>query len=64
MNVVFLLPNPKLDALFIEQAKSAGFIQLSGHKSVGGCRASLYNGMTLEGVQELIHFMELFRNQN
>ena len=57
MNITFVLPTPELDALFLSTAKQNGFIQLSGHKSVGGCRASLYNGMPIQGVEELCQFM-------
>ena len=53
MNIVFVLKNPDLESQFIKEAKEAGLVQLSGHKSVGGFRASIYNGMTIEGVQAL-----------
>ena len=46
---------------FIKQAIEEGLLELKGHKSVGGCRASLYNAMPLEGVETLIRFMKKFR---
>ena len=60
MNVTFTLKQPALDEEFLEQAKMAGMIQLKGHRSVGGMRASLYNAMPLEGVQTLVDFMSKF----
>lgn len=63
MNVVFVLQNAEMDKLFIEQAKAQGLVTLNGHKSVGGCRASLYNGMPLEGVAALVAFMKTFQSQ-
>lgn len=57
MNVPFTLANPELDADFLAEAKAAGLLGLKGHKSVGGMRASIYNAMTLEGVQVLVDFM-------
>ena len=60
MNVPFLLKDPALDATFLAEAESAGLLQLRGHKSVGGMRASIYNAMPLEGVQALVDFMKGF----
>ncbi len=60
MNVPFTLANPALDAEFLAGAKAAGLIGLKGHKSVGGMRASLYNAMSLQGVQVLVDFMQSF----
>lgn len=64
MNVTFRLPSEELEEKFINDAKKAGFIGLKGHRSVGGCRASLYNAMSLEGVLELTRFMEKFAKEN
>jgi len=60
MNVVFQLPDPALDAPFLEGAKAAGLIALKGHRLVGGMRASLYNAMPIEGVQALVAYMKDF----
>ncbi|MFD2177384.1 3-phosphoserine/phosphohydroxythreonine transaminase [Veronia pacifica] len=64
MNVPFLLANPELDALFLEQAKAKGLHSLKGHRAVGGMRASIYNAMPLEGVQALVDFMKVFEKEN
>jgi phosphoserine aminotransferase len=64
MNVTFRLPSEELEEKFINDAKKAGFIGLKGHRSVGGCRASIYNAMTLAGVSELTKFMEKFAREN
>jgi phosphoserine aminotransferase len=64
MNVTFRLPSEELEEKFINEAKKAGFIGLKGHRSVGGCRASIYNAMGLEGVQALVRFMEKFAKEN
>jgi phosphoserine aminotransferase len=60
MNVVFRLPTEDLEAEFIKQAEQEGMLGLKGHRSVGGCRASLYNSQTLENVQALVDFMQSF----
>jgi phosphoserine aminotransferase len=60
MNVPFTLADPALDANFLEQAKAAGLLNLKGHRSVGGMRASIYNAMPQEGVDALIAFMREF----
>ena len=60
MNVVFQLPDPALDAPFLEGAKAAGLLALKGHRLVGGMRASLYNAMPIEGVQALVAYMKDF----
>ena len=60
MNIPFTLKDAALDEDFLKQAKAAGLVQLKGHKSVGGMRASIYNAMTLEGVQALVAFMRDF----
>ncbi|HET7673694.1 MAG TPA: 3-phosphoserine/phosphohydroxythreonine transaminase [Candidatus Saccharimonadales bacterium] len=64
MNVVFTLPDPELDKAFKEQAHARGLKNLGGHRSIGGMRASIYNAMPEEGVDELIKFMEEFENNN
>ncbi|MBI1195575.1 MAG: phosphoserine transaminase [Gammaproteobacteria bacterium] len=64
MNVTFRLATPKLEARFLEQALSAGFYGLSGHRSTGGVRASLYNAMTLPAVENLVDFMETFKRSH
>jgi phosphoserine aminotransferase len=60
MNVPFFLRNEKLNDAFLAGAKDAGLLQLKGHKSVGGMRASLYNAMPLAGVQALTAYMQEF----
>jgi len=60
MNVVFITGNGELDAKFIKEAKINGLINLSGHRSVGGMRASIYNSMPIEGVKKLVGFMKKF----
>lgn len=60
MNVVFRLPTEELEALFIAEAKKRGMSELKGHRSVGGCRASLYNAMPVAGVEALAAFMVEF----
>jgi phosphoserine aminotransferase len=64
MNVVFRLPSEDLEAKFVSESKSAGLIGLKGHRSVGGCRASIYNAMPLAGVQKLVDFMANFKKSN
>ncbi|MGG7055566.1 3-phosphoserine/phosphohydroxythreonine transaminase [Nitrosomonas sp. ANs5] len=60
MNVPFTLHDARLDEVFLQQAKARGLIQLKGHRSVGGMRASIYNAMPLEGVLALTTFMREF----
>jgi phosphoserine aminotransferase len=60
MNVPFTLKDANLDGDFVKQADARGLLQLKGHRSVGGMRASIYNAMPLEGVQELVNFMGEF----
>jgi len=60
MNVPFVLANPELDAAFLAESKAAGLVSLKGHKSVGGMRASIYNAVSLAGVQSLVDFMNDF----
>ena len=64
MNVVFRTPSEELDAKFIAEAKANGLTELKGHRLVGGCRASIYNAMPLEGVEALIKFMKEFELAN
>ena len=56
--------NADLDAKFVKAAEAAGFVNLKGHRSVGGMRASIYNAMPIEGVQKLVDFMEQFEKEN
>ncbi len=60
MNIPFTLKNPELDGKFLELAKEEGLVNLKGHRSVGGMRASIYNAMPEEGVDALIDFMKNF----
>ena len=60
MNVPFVTGNEELDALFVKEAKAAGFENLKGHRTVGGMRASIYNAMPMEGVESLVAFMKDF----
>lgn len=64
MNVPFILPTEELNDKFIKQATAAGFVNLKGHRTVGGMRASIYNAMPVEGVQELVEFMKKFELEN
>ncbi|HJT51489.1 MAG TPA: 3-phosphoserine/phosphohydroxythreonine transaminase [Nitrosospira sp.] len=64
MNVPFTLKNDALDEAFLKQAQARGLIQLKGHRSVGGMRASIYNAMPLEGVKVLVEFMKEFANNH
>src|SRR5262245_3388610 len=64
MNVPFTLRSDKLDEGFLQQAKSHGLLELKGHRSVGGMRASIYNAMPLEGVRSLVDFMRDFEKRH
>ena len=64
MNIPFLLRNDDLDAKFLSESKSAGLLALKGHRSVGGMRASIYNGLPEEAVDTLIEFMDDFEKKN
>lgn len=64
MNVTFVTGNEELDALFIKEATAAGLVNLKGHRSVGGMRASIYNAMPLEGVKALVDCMKQFEQKN
>ncbi len=61
MNVVFRLPTEELEAEFVATAADRNLIGLKGHRSVGGCRASLYAALEMESVDVLVAFMEDFR---
>ena len=60
MNVPFTLAKPDLDPVFLKGAEARGMVQLKGHRSVGGMRASIYNAMPIEGVQRLVAYMREF----
>ena len=64
MNVPFVTGNADLDAKFVKEAEAAGLVNLKGHRTVGGMRASIYNAMPLEGVQALVTFMQKFEEEN
>lgn len=64
MNITFRLSSEELEEKFIKAATAQGLVGLKGHRSVGGCRASLYNAMSLEGVKALVDFMEKFAKEN
>jgi phosphoserine aminotransferase len=64
MNVVFNMATPELEQRFLEESRQAGFTGLNGHRSVGGMRASLYNGVTLEATEALAGFMRDFRRRH
>jgi phosphoserine aminotransferase len=64
MNVTFTLPNDELTAAFLQQAKEKGFVGLAGHRSIGGCRASIYNAVPLEACEALAVFMDEFAQAN
>ncbi|MBP7421079.1 MAG: 3-phosphoserine/phosphohydroxythreonine transaminase, partial [Burkholderiaceae bacterium] len=64
MNVPFLLRDESRNDAFLTGAKARGLLQLKGHKSVGGMRASIYNAMPLEGVQALVDYMQEFEKQH
>ncbi len=64
MNVPFVTGDAELDKKFVAEATAAGFVNLKGHRSVGGMRASIYNAMPVEGVEKLIAFMKKFEEEN
>ena len=64
MNVPFITGNDELDAKFVKESTAAGFVNLKGHRSVGGMRASIYNAMPIEGVEKLVAFMKAFEEKN
>ena len=64
MNVPFVTGDKELDAAFVKEAEAAGFVNLKGHRTVGGMRASIYNAMPIEGVEKLVAFMAEFEKKN
>jgi phosphoserine aminotransferase len=64
MNVPFVTGNDDLDKKFVKEATAAGFVNLKGHRSVGGMRASIYNAMPIDGVKALVEFMKKFEVEN
>ena len=64
MNVPFVTGDKELDAKFVKEAEVAGFVNLKGHRTVGGMRASIYNAMPIEGVEALVEFMKKFEKEN
>ena len=64
MNVPFVIGDNELEKKFIREATQAGFMNLKGHRSVGGMRASIYNAMPIEGVKALVAFMDKFQKEN
>ena len=64
MNVPFVTGDAELDAKFVKEAAAAGFVNIKGHRSVGGMRASIYNAMPIEGVEKLVAFMKKFEEEN
>jgi phosphoserine aminotransferase len=64
MNITFRLPSEELEAKFVDEGARRGLLGLKGHRSVGGCRASIYNAMTEDGVCDLVEFMKEFRRSN
>ncbi|NLL70579.1 MAG: 3-phosphoserine/phosphohydroxythreonine transaminase [Epulopiscium sp.] len=63
MNIPFVLPTEELNATFIKEATQEGLVNLKGHRSVGGMRASIYNAMPIEGVKALVDFMQQFEEK-
>jgi len=64
MNATFKTGNDELDAKFVSEAKANGLVNLKGHRSVGGMRASIYNAMPKEGIEKLVDFMKKFEMEN
>ena len=64
MNVTFRLPSEDLEKQFIAETTAAGMIGLKGHRSVGGCRASIYNAVPLKAIEALVDFMQEFEKKN
>ena len=64
MNVPFVTDSDELNAKFVKEAAAAGFVNIKGHRTVGGMRASIYNAMPYEGVEALVKFMEAFEKEN
>ena len=64
MNIPFVTGDQEMDAKFVKEATAAGFVNLKGHRTVGGMRASIYNAMPVEGVEKLVEFMKQFEKEN
>ncbi len=64
MNIPFVTGNKEIDASFVKEAEAKGFVNLKGHRTVGGMRASIYNAMPIEGVKSLVSFMKDFETKN
>lgn len=64
MNVPFIIGDEELEKKFIAEATAAGFVNIKGHRTVGGMRASIYNAMPIEGVEKLVEFMKEFEKNN
>ena len=64
MNVPFVIGDDELEKKFISEAEQNGFVNLKGHRTVGGMRASIYNAMPIEGVEKLVEFMAKFEEEN
>jgi phosphoserine aminotransferase len=64
MNVPFVTDSEELNAKFVKEATQAGLVNLKGHRTVGGMRASIYNAMPYEGVEKLVNFMKEFEKNN
>jgi phosphoserine aminotransferase len=64
MNLTFTLTTPELEKEFVDSAKKEGFTNLAGHRSVGGCRASIYNALPLEGVERFAEYMGKFKKSH
>ena len=64
MNVPFVTDSDDLNAKFVKEAEKEGFVNLKGHRTVGGMRASIYNAMPYEGVEKLVAFMKKFEEEN
>src|SRR5882672_12766 len=64
MNIPFTLKDPALDEVFLKGASAKGMVQLKGHRSVGGMRASIYNAMPIEGLQALVAYMKEFEQKH
>ena len=64
MNVPFFTPSPELDKLFVQGALNENLLALKGHRAIGGIRASIYNAMSMEGVESLVSFMVDFEKNS
>ena len=64
MNVPFFTPDPELDRVFIQDALNENLLALKGHRAIGGIRASIYNAMSMKGVESLVSFMVDFEKNS